>query len=237
MLVHDAQELRKAVEQYLSIRTDKTQLQLSRQRATELSATRERVHNLRATLALLRQRRITHEPVGPLAENVTNIISRIGALAIQSGGLGRPEAGPLFAALGKSGNAALQQIETNFLRVWQSWLDEQVSGHDLAALAEWDHVPDFRNVARNIRTIHTKLSGIRQSLPTDPSVFTEIQTLITQLKQAWKQIENTPAKVLKFLREAASINGAPLSLLDDEVLEWLRKRNLENSFKVRTFSS
>jgi hypothetical protein len=41
---------------------------------------------------------------------------------------------------------------------------------------------------------------------------------------------------MKFLRQASSAEGAPLALLDDEVLEWLRERNLESSFKVRTTS-
>jgi hypothetical protein len=234
MLVAEAEALKGLVAKYRAAESEKTQLQKLRLRSEQLAALRSRVHTLRVGSDLLKRRRLRCATVPALAENVLNVVSKLIALAPKPGALGGNEAAPHFSALTKNSTLALEQMETALLGVWQTFVDEQVGKYDIAILADWDHVPDFRAVARNIRSIQSKFANLRGRIPVDDEDFSRVQELGQQLKTAWKQLENTPPKVLRFLREASAPAGAPLSLLDDDVLHWLRERHLEGSFKVRT---
>ena len=215
---------------------EKSQLQVSRQRSEQLRLLCERIRTVRQGAEVLKSHRLRFETVRPLAENVLNVISKLKEMAQEPGVLGGKEGTPQFNALGKGGALALQQIEATLLLCWQSHVDERVGKHDIGVLADWEHVPDFRSVARSIRVIQGKLLELRTSLPSDEVTFSQLNELGDQLKEAWKKLENAPANVMKFLRQASSPEGAPLSLLDQDVLEWIRERNLEDSFRVRTAS-
>jgi len=234
VLVSEAENLKVLVTKYRAVSSEKAQLQILRQRSGDLVTFRTRISNLRISNDLLKRRRMQTDAVRPLAENVLNIVSKLSGLAPTPGALGGSEATPHFSALGKSGDIALQQMEVAISTTWQTFVDEQSGKYDIGVLADWEHVPDFRVVARNIRAIQSKLNDLRGRIPTDDEDFARVQTLGQRLKEAWKEVENTPAKVLKFLREASSAVGAPLTRLDDEILDWIRRRELEGSFKIRT---
>lgn len=234
MLVTDAQNLRTLVTKYRAVHDEKAQLQILRQRSGELDSFRIRINNLRLSNDLLKRRRMETDAVRPLAENILNIVEKLTGLAGTPGALGGSAATPHFNALKKSDVFSLQQMETAISNTWQTFVDEQGGKYDIGVLADWEHVPDFRDVARNIRAIQSKLANLRSRIPTDEEDFSKVEALSEQLKEAWKEIENTPNKVLKFLRDASSSSGAPLTRLDDEILDWIRQRKLEGSFKVRT---
>lgn len=234
MLTTEAQNLKTLVANYRAASSEKTQLQKLRQRAQELDSLRTRIHNQRLSNDLLKRRRMATDAVPPLAENILNIVSKLSSLASTPGALGGNEAAPHFNQLKKSESISLQQMESAILSMWQTFVDEQGGKYDIGVLADWEHVADFRVVARTIRTIQSKLTDLRSRIPTDEEDFARVETLSEKLKEAWKEIENTPPKVLKFLRDASSAAGAPLTRLDDEVFDWIRQRKLEGSFKVRT---
>ncbi len=236
MLANEAEELKTFVARYRAASSEKSQLQVSRQRSEQLRGLCDRVGTVRRGAELLKSHRLHFETVRPLAENTLHIISKLKDMAATPGTLGGKESTPQFSALGKSGVLALQQIEGTLLVCWQDHVDERTGKHDIAVLADWEHVPDFRSVARSIRVTETKLLELRSSLPSHEDTFSRLQQLGEELKEAWKKLENVPANIMKFLRQASGAEGAPLALLDDEVLEWIRERKLESSFKVRTTS-
>ncbi|GEM_PF-6205105 len=236
MLANETEELKTLVARYRAASSEKSQLQVSRQRSEQLRVLCDRVGIVRRGAELLKSHRLHFETVRPLAENTLHIIGKLKDMASKPGALGGKESTPHFNALGKSGIPAVQQIEGILLVCWQTHVDERTGKHDIAVLADWEHVPDFRTLARSIRATQTKLMELRSSLPSHDDTFSRLQQFADDLKEAWKKLENAPANIMKFLRQASSAEGAPLALLDDEVLEWLRERNLESSFKVRTTS-
>lgn len=236
MLATKAEKLKALVATYRAVSGEKAQLQVLRQRSSELVSFRTRINKLRVANDLLKRRRLQTDTVCPLADNVLNIVSKLSALVSTPGALGGSEATPLFNSLNRGGALSLGQIEVAITATWQTFVDDQAGKYDVGILADWEHVPDFRVVARSIRATQSKLSDLKSRLPSGDDDFDRVQTLSQQLKEAWKEIENTPTKVLRFLREASTIAGAPLARLDDEVLEWIRQRKLEASFKVRTAS-
>jgi len=236
VLANETEELKTLVARYRAASSEKFQLQVSRQRSEQLRVLRDRVGNVRRGAELLKSHRLHFETVRPLAENTLHIIGKLKDEASKPGALGGKDSTPHFSALGKSGIPAVQLIESTLLACWQTHVDERTGKHDIAVLADWEHVPDFRTLARSIRATQTKLLELRSSLPSHEDTFSRLQQLGDDLKEAWKKLENAPANIMKFLRQASRAEGAPLALLDDEVLEWLRERNLESSFKVRTTS-
>lgn len=234
MLANEAEELKTLVAKYRAASSEKSQLQVSRQRSEQLQILCERVGAIRQAAELLKSRRLHFDTVRPLAENTLHIVNKLKDMASTPGVLGGKESTPQFSALVKSGGPALQQMDATLLLCWQNHVDEKTGKHDISALADWEHVPDFRSAARSIRMTQTKLMELRGSLPSGENTFTRLQELGEQLKEAWKKLENVPANVMKFLRQSSSPDGAPLSLLEEKVLEWIREHNLEGSFKVRT---
>ncbi len=237
MLVKDAEELNHLVTQYRAASTAKAQVQVLRQRAQVLSQVREKVRSVRQACELLKSHRLEFETVQPLADSVLHVVDKLteasGSPEIWGGNEGKAQ----FNALSNRGIAALLQIEKRLLQTWQTHVDELTGKHDISVLAEWDHVAEFRQAARDIRFIQAKVVELRDSLPCEEEAFSRLKKLAQQLKEAWGQLDKTPSKVLKFLRQASTVGGAPLSLLDDDVRDWIRQRKIEESFKVRTVTA
>jgi hypothetical protein len=234
VLITTAENLKALVTKYRAVSSEKAQLQVLRQRSSELVSFRTRINNQRVANDLLKRRRMRTEALPPLADNVMNIVSKLNGLASMLGALGGSQATPHFNSLNRSGAMSIQQMEAALIATWQAFVDDQTGKYDVGVLADWEHVPDFRVVARNIRAVQGKLNDLRSRIPTGDDDFTQVQTLSQQLKEAWKEIENTPSKILKFLREASTPAGVPLVRLDVEILDWIRQRKLEASFKIRT---
>jgi hypothetical protein len=138
---------------------------------------------------------------------------------------------PVFTKLMNS--KAVEAVSASLLQQWKAYVEKQVGTHDMAAMASWEHIKDFRDAARQIRNTAQKLDSIRATPPKSRATFDDLTKLVAELESAWKTIENTPKKVLDFLRAAASV-GATFSALDDEVIAWLRKMQVEQSFIIRT---
>jgi hypothetical protein len=237
MLTEDAAKLRTLIANYSAARAERAQLNSLKQRSEQLHALRDRLGPLSVGYAVLKRRRIPCDGVPPLAENIGNSISKIEALIQKPGSLGANESAPLFNAITRASNSTAPQIEALILGAWGAFVEQQLGQQDISVLADWEHVPDLREVARKIRATQAKVQDLRRLVPRDDDDIERVQTFARELKGAWKEVENTPPNVLKFLREASAPTGASLLLLDEETFEWLRKRKLEGSFKVRIVSN
>lgn len=234
MLVEDAEQLTQLVAQYRATSSAKAQLQVLSQRTAQVRSFRDRVHAVSDICELLRGHRVEFETIEPLADGILPSVDPLVAATETPEVLGGNSLKSQFNTFNSRGNAALDQIEKRLLAAWQSHVDGAMGKHDFGVLAEWDHVAEFRKAAREIRLIQTKLSDLRNRLPDDERAFLLLKKSAQDLKDAWEQLDKTPPKVLKFLRQASTQEGAPLSLVDHEVREWICERKMEDSFRVRT---
>lgn len=237
MLVGDAEQLAQLVAQYRATSSAKAQMQVLSQRTELVRAFCERVHSVGDVCKLLQGHHVEFETIEPLADGILSSIETLVDAAETPETLGGNSLKSQFNAVSNRGSAALDQIEKRLLAAWQAHVDGAMGKHDFGVLAEWDHVAEFRKAAREIRQIQSKLSELRNRLPDDERAFTLLKKSAQDLKDAWEQLDKTPPKVLKFLRQASSQEGSPLSLVDDEVREWIREREMEDSFRVRAVPS
>lgn len=234
MLVEDAEQLTQLVAQYRAASSAKAQMQILSQRTGQVRAFCERVHAVSEICELLKAHRVEFEAIEPLADGILPSVEALATAAETPEALGSNSLKTHFNMLSSRGSAALGQIEQRLLAAWQTHVDGAMGKHDFGVLAEWDHVAEFRKAAREIRLIQTKLTELRSRLPDGERVFILLKKSAQDLKDAWEQLDKTPPKILKFLRQASSQEGVPLSFVDDEVREWIRERKMEDSFKVRT---
>ncbi|MFZ1976296.1 MAG: hypothetical protein WAU89_25870 [Candidatus Acidiferrales bacterium] len=237
MLVEDAERLTQLVAQYRAASSAKAQMQVLSQRTGQVHAFCERVHAVTEICELLKDHRVEFDAIEPLADGILPSVETLVEAAETPEALGGNSLKTQFNTLSNRGSAALDQIEKRLLVAWQTHVDGAMGKHDFGVLAEWDHVAEFRKAAREIRLIQTKLSELRNRLPDDERAFSLLKKFAQDLKDAWEQLDKTPPKVLKFLRQASSQEGAPLSLIDDEVRKWICERKMEDSFRVRAVAT
>jgi hypothetical protein len=209
MLVEDAEQLTRLVTQYRAASYAKAQMQVLSQRTQQVRAFYERVHSVSDICKLLQRHRVEFETIEPLANGVLPLVDMLVHEAQTPEALGGNSLKSHFNALSSRGCAALDQIEKRLLEAWQAHVDATVGKHDFGVLAEWEHVAEFRKAAREIRLIQTKLGELRNRLPDDERALVQLKKFAQELKDAWEQLDKTPTKVLKFLRQASSQEGAP----------------------------
>ncbi len=237
MLVEDAEQLMKLVAQYRAASAAKAQMQVLRQRTEQVHTFCERVRSVRDVCNQLKDHGVDFETVEPLAGGVLPVVETLWSAAETPEAWGGNALKSQFSALSNRGSAALDQIEKRLLEAWQTHVDSATGKHDFRALAEWDHVAELRKAACEIRSIQSKLSDLRNRLPHNENAFVQLKKFVQELKGAWEQLDKTPPKVLRFLRQASSPEGASLSLVDDEIRDWIRDRKMEEFFKVRTVAT
>lgn len=233
LFIETAEKLKQSAAKYKAANAAKSHLQQARQRSDQLQKLRASVRRIRSAADLLRGRHLQSSTIPLLADGVANTVAKLAPLVGTADGLSGTEAGPHFNVLNRNGSAALPKMEEELLQLWRSFMDERVGKYDASVLADWEHIPDFKQVAQSIREIQKKISDLRNHLPGDDDDFSRVHELAERLKDSWKQVDAPPA-VLKFLRAASSPAGAPLLMLEDDVRDWIRERKQEGSFTVRT---
>ncbi|QDV37413.1 hypothetical protein [Tautonia plasticadhaerens] len=91
-----------------------------------------------------------------------------------------------------------------------------------------------REVGR-IRLLAEQCERARQALPMTTEDFEAFTNVAKSLRRSWDELGGgeLPSSVLDFLRSAASLRGASIELLTDEVRGWLHDHGILNSFSVR----
>lgn len=92
-----------------------------------------------------------------------------------------------------------------------------------------------RQRIREYAAIYTRLQKESQTLPGDDHAIAVVEALAKSLSDAYGKVDfDVPDAVKLFLDGANSVSGAALSLLTGEVIDWLRNRQEDGLYSIRT---
>jgi hypothetical protein len=118
---------------------------------------------------------------------------------------------------------------------WLAYATEHGPAGSIEVLDALSKLEQFQASVARIRLFRQTADELARKTPTDPKKAVESLELLTAgHRQAWAELnaDGIPATVILFLRGCAS-RGVPLSDLSDEVVGWLKARELLGSFRIR----
>lgn len=120
-------------------------------------------------------------------------------------------------------------------KAWRQWVDDEARLSSDEVLTALDAIPQLRGSVRIIRQARQAIAGIAATAPEDPEAAkVQVRALIDAHDKAWADLtaDEIPASVLTFIRACAS-EGASLSMLKDDVVNWLDQRGVSDAFRIR----
>lgn len=126
-------------------------------------------------------------------------------------------------------------VKTAALKAWQAHVAarrERVSSEILNALRA---VPEYRPIVATVQRCQDQIERLAGGLPLDVANGTQqLSALTEEQREAWRQLTGgeLPESVVLFLR-ASMGDGAELRLLTIEVIDWLKARRLEGTFRIK----
>jgi len=118
---------------------------------------------------------------------------------------------------------------------WRQYVAENGPGGSDEVLDALARLPQLRAGVSRIRGCREEIARLAASPPSDPkTALSRLQALVAEHRAAWAELtaDDIPRTVIAFIRSCAG-EGAPLTLLTEEVLEWLQSRNLLGAFRIR----
>tara|TARA_B100001123_G_scaffold446792_2_gene602327 strand:- start:462 stop:1178 length:717 start_codon:yes stop_codon:yes gene_type:complete len=90
---------------------------------------------------------------------------------------------------------------------------------------------------QEVATLRRLIEGLESlvlSVPTTDTALKTYDRLCAEITKHYGKLESDdlPKEVLEFLRKSQSLSGAPLLMVTEEVLDWLKEKKLLKSFKV-----
>jgi hypothetical protein len=121
-----------------------------------------------------------------------------------------------------------QQLSIN----WQTYLAQNMPSTNNEMLNLLSRVQAFSYTVQNIRRLDSQIKQI--DYPKNNHEFELAEKRITELKHCWESLhsDDVPKAVLDLLRAAAN-QGASLSMLTPEVLDWVNTYGIADSLKIR----
>lgn len=126
-------------------------------------------------------------------------------------------------------------LEQNLGRAWATYRDQRMPGSNSEMLSVLGKIAALKPTVQNIQSLTDEIKKV--AYPRTADEFEQIETKLAKLSEAWNSLksDDMPDAVQRFLRVAAT-EGAPITLLTEEVKEWLIQRGLIDSFRVRSIS-
>lgn len=118
---------------------------------------------------------------------------------------------------------------------WRIYVGANGPGGSDEVLDALARLPQLHAGVSRIRRCRQDIAALAASLPSDPKVaVSRLQGLVADHRAAWAELtaDGIPRPVIAFIRSCAG-EGAPLTLLTDDVREWLQTRNLLGAFRIR----
>jgi hypothetical protein len=239
LITERAERLVASLDRRDALRVDVRRVDSFQTRETQLRRAVERIEPLARACALLRAH---GEPVEGAADHVTAAARQVAALRrlYQSdrNAFIDPKQAEFrrFEAVFEQGCAQLEQAT---LRAWRRYLARHRKDLSAETLNVLSSISTYSAHVRSIRQQGERLSALATRLPTGEGDFTEVEGIEARMGEAWDALDSTslsPA-VLAFLRATSAPDGAPLALLNREVLEWIQEHHLGDDFHVRVGSS
>lgn len=125
-------------------------------------------------------------------------------------------------------------LEEQLSQAWRRYRNQNKPSNNNEILNLLYKISAFKPTVERIRSLDLQIQELN-SIPQSSEDFERVDELIEQLKQCWDRLDadEVPEAVLRFLRVAATNEGATLRLLTPEVKDWLTKHNLIDSLRIR----
>ncbi|WP_031358672.1 hypothetical protein [Caballeronia sordidicola] len=126
-------------------------------------------------------------------------------------------------------------LETSAKSGWKRYVLESITSDPPGTVkSRTADTTENRQRIRDYEQIYFRLQQVSQSLPGDLAAIIEVESLSGSLVTAYGKIDfDVPETVRLFLEGANSIVGASLSLLTEEVLDWLKSRQEDGLYSIR----
>lgn len=119
---------------------------------------------------------------------------------------------------------------------WRRHVAENGPGGSDEVLDALARLPQLRPGVARIRRLRDDLAALAANAPSDPTAaVSRLAALVAEHRAAWADLtaDGIPRAVIAFIRSCGSEMGAPLSLLTEEVRDWLASRDLLGAFRIR----
>jgi hypothetical protein len=92
----------------------------------------------------------------------------------------------------------------------------------------------FNSEITKIESLHKELDALAQSLPGDDKILKEAEEKSREIHRIVQKLDfgEIPPEVKKFIEQVVNSGGVSLKELNDNVLVWLREKNLLHAFRV-----
>ena len=117
---------------------------------------------------------------------------------------------------------------------WKNYVESKIPSDQTDILEILSKVQGFSDQTTTVHGLFSKMRSLGGQLPKKGD-FELLDTLANQVQQAWESldVDGLPPTVLDFLKKAHT-NGFSLADLNDDVLNWLKEKNLLGQYAIRS---
>lgn len=235
MLLERAAALASKVTEYEKIKAGAYEAEQLRTRATQFTNAAGKVEMAQTLLAQLNQAGVS---VVYTATDAAGLMDKAGALRIAVATdpkvLADPPFDLRFGFVDRLAGLATAAEKASSM-AWSQWVSQKSNLSSDDVLTALSALPQFRNSIATIKQCRTSITALAATVPSNVSAaMVQLDSLLTAHNSAWADLtaEGIPEGVLTFIRACAG-EGAPLALLSDEVVDWLKQRSLTNAFRIK----
>lgn len=171
--------------------------------------------------------------VAAMRKRATAVLERFAA-APKSATLKRGQAWPSML---EEIDAAARDLQAAVTAAWRDQRISLFSGDAPTAIeTKLAKTKPNQSALKVYKGIYSQFRALFDGLPPDQATIDRARTLGSQLETAAKAFDfNVSPEVKAFLEAVLSVNGAPISLLTDEVLDWLRENESLDAYRVKSW--
>jgi hypothetical protein len=144
-----------------------------------------------------------------------------------------------FSALREQVERLATSVEARLRTAWERHVETVVPDIDPEVLQTYALMPDKTTAVGQLRQALSHAERLAMQLPRDADQLQRFREAVAEVCRLWDAIVESggvPAGVAEFLRLARTPTGAPLTMLTEEIVKWLRTKNMLGRYTVRTSS-
>ena len=198
----------------------------------DLSAISVRFKTLTDRVKLFKTEGINFSPVGRVIET-KDLVTKMSNRLREQPKLATLTQGKNWTTLISSLNALESEVSSMQKIDWQNYFSDNYfagAAPDKRS-SELTLTPENQTLLTQYKLLYSRLVVYRTSFPSTPQMFTDLREASNELQKI-EFDENIPESVRTFFN-ATNAGGAGLSLLTNEVVEWLRAKDRLNNYIVR----
>jgi hypothetical protein len=165
-------------------------------------------------------------------KKATTVLERFAATP-KSGTLKKGQAWPTML---EEIDSAARDLQAAVTAVWKAQRTSLFSGDTPAAIeSKLAKTKPNQEALKVYQSLYGQFRALFDSLPPDQATIERARKLGSELESAAKAFDfHVSLEVKAFLEAVQSVRGAPISLLTDEVLAWLRDNESLDAYRVKS---